>query len=114
MPELLDEAAIAELEKLEGELLADLAALYFDQAAGIMSDLGLALSRGDVSAICHGAHKLTGSSKTLGATLVGNLASQLEGAGAAGDLEVAGDLFGRVRSALDETEKTLLDREANR
>ena len=113
MTALLDEAALAEVENLEGDLLGELLALYSSQAARLMSELSSAVGGGRVPAVRHAAHQLKGSSRTLGATRVGNIAAQLEAAALAGDLSLARELLGRLRSGLDETEQALLRRVAN-
>jgi HPt (histidine-containing phosphotransfer) domain-containing protein len=112
MPELLHEAAIAEFESLEGDLLADLLAMYFDQAAGLMTELTSAVGRGHAPAVRRAAHNLKGSSRTLGATRVGDVASDLEAAALDGDLSVAGELLDSLRSGLHETENALRSRAA--
>jgi HPt (histidine-containing phosphotransfer) domain-containing protein len=94
---------IAELESLEGVVLTDLLSLYFDEAAGHMSELRGAIGRGETLTVAQTAHKLKGSSRTLGATHVSHIASELEATAKAGDLDVADELLDRLRSGLDET-----------
>jgi HPt (histidine-containing phosphotransfer) domain-containing protein len=102
-PELLREAAIAELEKLEGDVLTNLLSLYFEEAVGQVSELSDAIRRSDTLAVGQTAHKLMGSSLTLGAAHVSRIAFELETAANAGDLTVAEELLNELRTGLDET-----------
>jgi HPt (histidine-containing phosphotransfer) domain-containing protein len=113
-PGLLHEASIAELESLGGEVLTDLLALFFQQAAGLVSEIGRAADGADAAAVRQAAHKLKGSSRTLGAARVADLASELEAAALTGDLTVAGDLLDSLRRGLDETSKAFRSRMATR
>lgn len=109
-----DEAVIAELESLEGDVLSDLLSLYFEEAAGQVSELSDAIGRGDAQAVGRTAHKLLGSSSTLGAAHVSRVVSELETAAKAGSLGAAGELVGRLRSALDDTRSAFRSREVSR
>jgi HPt (histidine-containing phosphotransfer) domain-containing protein len=101
--ELLHEAVVVELEDLGDEVLTTLVSLYFDEAAGQVSELRAALGRGEVLAVCRTAHKLKGGSATLGAAQVLHIAGRLETATEAGDLTLAEELVDRLHDALDET-----------
>jgi HPt (histidine-containing phosphotransfer) domain-containing protein len=111
-PALLDEAVIAELDNLEGVVLTDLVSLYFDEATERMSELSGAIGRGETLTVGQTAHKLKGSSSTLGAAQVSHLASELETTANAGDLTVADELLDRLRNGLDETRKAFRGRVA--
>jgi HPt (histidine-containing phosphotransfer) domain-containing protein len=110
--QILDEAVISELEKLDGDVLAGLLALYFEQAAGQLSTLTGALERGDAPAVAETAHKLKGGSITLGAVHVSRLASELEATARGGDLTAAGGLLGELRSELGRTTAAFASRAA--
>jgi PAS domain S-box-containing protein len=110
--QILDEAVISGLEKLDGDVLASLLALYFEQAAGQLSALTGALARGDAPAVAETAHKLKGGSITLGAVHVSRLASELEATARGGDLTDAGGLLGELRSELGRTTAAFASRAA--
>jgi HPt (histidine-containing phosphotransfer) domain-containing protein len=101
--QVLNEAVIAELEELGGNVLTSLLALYFDQAADHISELTGAVERGDAPDVVEIAHKLKGGSVTLGAVHVSRLASELEATARGGDLTDADDLIGKLRNGLGKT-----------
>ena len=82
-------------------------------AANDVSELGAAVDRGEAPAVARVAHKLKGSSATLGATRASQIASELETTAQAGDLTAAGDLLEELRRALDETRTAFRDRAAS-
>lgn len=102
-PKLLDEAVIADLENLGGEVLTDLLSLYFDQATELVAELSGAVGDGQPITVGRTAHKLNGSSKTIGAACVSHIASELERTAKAGDLSAADKLLVRLRGGLAET-----------
>nr|MBA2517535.1 PAS domain S-box protein [Solirubrobacterales bacterium] len=101
-PALIDEAVIAELG-LEGEGLAELVALFVDQAATQVVELSGAISHGEAPTVARIAHQLKGSSATLGAVRVASVASELEQAAKTEQLSAAPELLGRLRRGLAET-----------
>jgi len=103
-PAVLDEAVIAELD-FKGEDLADILAMYFDQALAQISELAGAISRGETLSVAQTAHKLKGSSSTIGAARVAHLAAELETTAIAKNLTGAPQLLDRLRSGLTETRK---------
>jgi CheY-like chemotaxis protein/HPt (histidine-containing phosphotransfer) domain-containing protein len=107
---LLHEAVIAGLEHLEGDVLTDLLAVYFDEAAGQISELSGAIGRGETLTVGQTAHKLGGSSGTLGAVRVSHIASELEATAKAGDLIAADDLLDRLRGAFEDTKEAFRTR----
>jgi PAS domain S-box-containing protein len=109
---LLDGALVAELENLDGDVLTELLSLYFEQAAVHVSELSGAIGRGETHTVGATAHKLKGSSSTLGAAQVALIAAELEAAAGAGNQTAADDLLDRLRNALDETEKAFRNRVA--
>ena len=102
-PVLLHETVVAELESFAGDLLPDLVSLYFDEAPALVSALDGAIDRGETLSASQTAHKLKGSSSTLGAAHVSGIASELEATAKAGDLPAAHELLDDLRAALDET-----------
>ena len=110
--QVLDEAIIAELDSLEGAVLADLVALFFDEAPERLSELGGAVDRADTAAVARMAHTLKGNSSTLGAAHVARIAAELETAAKAGDLTPAAALLDALRGALADTSTAFRDRAA--
>jgi HPt (histidine-containing phosphotransfer) domain-containing protein len=102
-PALLDDAVVADLENLGGDMLPDLVELYFTAIPRQMSELSEAAGRGEALTVEEMAHRLSGGSSALGAARVSRLASELEATAKAGDLTVADHLLQRLRRALDET-----------
>ena len=105
----LDPAVLAGLRELgDAELLAELAGMFFDDAASRLEDLRQAVAEGDAGAVERVAHTLKGSSGNIGAARMAAICAELQGVGSSGDLARAGELlgrleeeFGRVRPALE-------------
>jgi CheY-like chemotaxis protein len=110
---LLDEAVVTELETLDGDLLNDLVSLYFDEAARHESELRGALDRGETRTVAEVAHKLQGSSMTIGAAHVALVASEFERTAGAGDETATSDLLDKLRTALGETKEAFRSRMAD-
>ncbi|MCA1693225.1 MAG: response regulator [Actinobacteria bacterium] len=108
--EHLDEDVLADLEKLDGEVLTDLKSVYFDQAAELLSEISGAIGRGEAISVGETAHKLRGSSCTVGAAKVSGIASELEVMARAGDLATADSLLDRLGTGLDEAREAFLSR----
>jgi CheY-like chemotaxis protein/HPt (histidine-containing phosphotransfer) domain-containing protein len=95
VPTLLDERVLADLHEdfaSTGDLpeLADLMRSFLERGAEQLADVTAAVHDRDGEAIRRAAHKMKGSSQTLGASLTGAVASKLEAAGEAGDMLSAG------------------------
>jgi HPt (histidine-containing phosphotransfer) domain-containing protein len=71
-----------------------------------------AISRAEPLVVKVTAHKLSGGSRTIGASRVAQIASELEATANAGDLTPAGDLLDKLRSVLDDTQKAFQSRAA--
>ncbi len=110
LPGLLHEAVIADLDDLGEDVLGGLVTLYFDEAAGHVAELDGAVDRDEPLTVRHAAHKLAGSSRTIGATGVAAVASELETTARADDLSGAPELLAQLRRQLDETRDALLAR----
>jgi two-component system sensor histidine kinase/response regulator len=99
---VLDENVVSELEALDGDVMLGLVSLYFDQASDQMSELSAAIASGETPAIAQIAHKLKGSSATLGAKNVAGIASELELAAGTGDPASAEPLLNTLSTGLDD------------
>jgi CheY-like chemotaxis protein/HPt (histidine-containing phosphotransfer) domain-containing protein len=112
-PQLLDQAVIGELEKLlDGEVLTNMLALYVEEAAGDMAALTAAVTSGDAVAAARTAHKLSGSSRTLGAAHVARVAAELEQTAKTGDLSIAHELLATLGRGLGDTDEAIRARAA--
>jgi len=103
---LLDEEVIAELG-IEGEDLTALHCMYFDQADEQVSKLGGAIARGETITVAETAHQLKGTSATIGAARVSQIAGELEMTAQADRLAVAPRLLDSLRCGLAETRTAL-------
>ena len=108
--ELLNELVIADLEGLDGDILPELLALYFDQSAEHLGELDGAIASDDADSVRKTAHKLKGSSLTLGAVHVGEVAAELEMVAKAGGLSGADAMVVRLRDALGTTRAAFANR----
>ena len=110
--ELLDEAALDRLHEdyaATGDLeeLAVLIGNFLRRAEESVESVRSAFGRGDAEGVRTAAHRLKGSSSTLGASALGATAGRVEAAAAAGELMASGgrvgeleDVFGRTRDGL--------------
>jgi PAS domain S-box-containing protein len=109
-PDVLDDEVVAELEALGGTVLPGLVSLYFDEAAIQMADLSESIGLGEPLEVGRTAHKLKGSSSTLGAATVSRLAATLELTATAGDLTAANSLMDSLEAGLEETREAFRSR----
>ena len=94
IPTLLDEAALAALHEdfaSTGDLdeLTTLIRNFVARGGEGVEEVRVAVESGDAETARKAAHKLKGSSRTLGAWLLGAVAAKVEAAADEGDLEVA-------------------------
>lgn len=105
----LDPDVLAGLRELGGsEMLSELAQMFFDDTSSNLAVLREAVEGGDAHSVERVAHTLKGSSASMGAARMAEICSELQEAGASGDLSHAPVLlerleeeFGRVRPALE-------------
>jgi CheY-like chemotaxis protein/HPt (histidine-containing phosphotransfer) domain-containing protein len=119
IPTLLDDATLANLHEdfAATDDLPELAKLirnFLARGSEQVDAVALAAERGDTEAVRQAAHKLKGSSQSLGAGLTGQVAAKVERAGAAGDLSAARRgvrelevVFSLTRSALTDAVEAL-------
>ena len=94
IPTLLDDAALSALHEdfaSTGDLdeLATLIRNFLDRGGEGVAEARAAVESGDAETARKAAHKLKGSSRTLGAGLLGAVAAKVEDAAGEGDLAVA-------------------------
>jgi HPt (histidine-containing phosphotransfer) domain-containing protein len=111
-PELLSEEIVAELDQLEGVTLDSLLSLYFDEALLQIAEISSAIGTGDPRTVGETAHRLRGSSSTLGAAHVAHLAGELQASAEAGDLAIAPALLVTLRRGLQDTRQAFRRRAA--
>jgi HPt (histidine-containing phosphotransfer) domain-containing protein len=105
----LDPDVLAGLRELgDPDLLSELTEMFFDDASSRLATLHEAVEGDDAQSLEHVAHALKGSSGSMGATRMAAICTELQDAGASGDLsrapallEQLEDEFGRVRPALE-------------
>jgi len=97
---------LSEISGGDAEFEREIAGEYVTQAWGLLAEISAAIERGDPELLRRSAHTLKGSSRTIGARGVAEMAAQLEKlAGHAGPL--AATLVGRISTALTSTQQIL-------
>jgi CheY-like chemotaxis protein len=91
------ETALALLEGDEA-LFAELVALYLVELPRLLAELRSALAAGELLAVGHGAHRLSGLAKTLASRAAGDAAVRLEEASKKGDRAAVADSSAEVES----------------
>ena len=114
IPTLLDEGTLADLyEDFEstGDL-SELAALirkFVVRASEQLNAIAAAVHGGDAEPIRRAAHRLKGSSRTLGASLVGAVAARIEALAAEGDILAARETLPELESVMARSQAALSD-----
>ena len=83
-------------------LLKEMIAMFFDDIPQWLSNLETALVQGRSDDLARMAHTLKGSSASIGAVAVQDIALKLESVVASGKLGEAGDLVPRLKNAIDQ------------
>ncbi len=99
----LDAKALDNIRELDadGEVLAQVIALYLDEAAGHVARLHAALSAKDAGGASRAAHAFKSASLNVGALQIGELCRALERQGKAGELSGASDLVRAIERQLE-------------
>ena len=85
----------------------ELAGEYLAQAQVLLTEIAVAIERGEPAAMRIAAHTLKGSSRTLGANALGALAARLEQIGSGADAGAAAGLVACARSSLESVRQQL-------
>jgi len=114
IPALLDDQALGDLHEdfaSTGDLdeLATLIRNFCTRGEGDVGAVRAAADTGDAEGVRTSAHKLKGSSRTLGANLLGAVAAKAESAGAGGDLVTAQRAARELEIAYSLTRRALTD-----
>jgi HPt (histidine-containing phosphotransfer) domain-containing protein len=105
---IIDQAAFAGLTELVGDdFIGELVETFFEEAPGLLAEMGRALDDGDAEAFRRAAHSLKSNSDSFGATQMASLARELEIMGRDGRLEEAGPKLPQLESAYEEATEAL-------
>ncbi len=109
--EILDQTVIEALRELGGdddpELFAELVGLFLSDTPERIKELHRAFDADEPDAIERAAHALKSSAANLGALQLSELFKQIEAAGRASDMQVAGELVGRTDESYQQVEAAL-------
>lgn len=110
-PLRIDLSVLEKLREIHGEDESDIGEelidLFLEAAPKYLAAMSRALSEEDTAALEDCAHKLRGSSATIGAMRLSQLAGQLEEASCAGSVNMAGDLVKKAEAELVELRRAL-------
>ena len=106
----VDPKVLADLRELGGEedLLSTLIANYLEEAPQSMAALRTALQQGDAPAFARVAHKLKGSSGTMGARRMHRLCGDLQTLGKSGSLNAAEPLLAQLDEEFEQVHRQLM------
>jgi HPt (histidine-containing phosphotransfer) domain-containing protein len=92
------------------DIIADLIAMYQEQAPHLLTQMQGAVDRGDGAQLSMSAHKLNGSSAALGAVAMRERCGELEQMGVDGELSGAGEIIQATQRAYQGTVRALVGR----
>ncbi len=95
-------------EVFADELLAE----FCEVTAESLADLAGAIEFGRAPEVMSKAHSIKGSAQTIGAAIIGDIASTIESSARLGDLAGAHDSFSRLSAAFKEFERITSERRA--
>ncbi len=101
---------LRQLSNGHSEFLAELLALYIEDAPGRIAAIEAAVENNDPNGVASAAHALKSSSGSVGATRVRQIAVDMEQWGAAGDLSHARQAAARLRNEYEEAVRTFREK----
>jgi HPt (histidine-containing phosphotransfer) domain-containing protein len=105
---LIDQATFNSLVELVGDdFIGELAQTFFEEAPGLLAEMGRALDDGDADAFRRAAHSLKSNGDSFGAVRVTSLARELETMGRDGRLDEAGPKLPQLQTAYEEAAEAL-------
>ena len=105
---IIDQATFEGLTELVGDdFISELVETFFEEAPGLLVEMGQALDNGDAEAFRRAAHSLKSNSDSFGATRLASLARELETMGRDGRLEEASPKLPQLESAYEEAVEAL-------
>jgi len=105
---IIDQAAFASLTDLVGDdFIGELVETFFEEAPGLLAEMGRALDKGDAAALRRAAHSLKSNSESFGATRMATLTRELETMGRDGRLDEARPKLAQLEAAYEEAREAL-------
>jgi len=105
---IIDQATFVNLTDLVGDdFIGELVETFFEEAPGLLAEMGRALDDGDAEAFRRAAHSLKSNGDSFGATRMAALARELETMGRAGRLDEARPKLLQLEAAYEEAAETL-------
>lgn len=101
MSEDFDAGALSEIYEIDVETFEEVIEYYLSDTPNILNELSTALDASDATTLRERAHKLKGSSSTMGLSRVSALASELENIGRSGSCANANDAAENLQTAVD-------------
>jgi PAS domain S-box-containing protein len=99
---IFDQTSLLERVNGDVELFHEMIELFLEQTPKLINDLSTSVEAVDVVAVNHHAHSLKGSSKTIAANALAEVAFQMELASKKSTLEKSVDLMDKIKFEFDE------------
>jgi HPt (histidine-containing phosphotransfer) domain-containing protein len=104
----IDQATFAGLKDLVGDdFVGELVETFFEEAPGLLAEMGQALNDGDADTFRRSAHSLKSNGASFGAMQLASLARELEYMGRDGRLDEAGPKLPQVKIAYEQAAEAL-------
>jgi HPt (histidine-containing phosphotransfer) domain-containing protein len=105
---IIDQATFDGLTELVGDdFIGELVETFFEEAPGLLAEMGRALDDRDAEAFRRAAHSLKSNGNSFGATSMAALARELETMGRDGRLDEAGPKLPQLEAAYEEAAEAL-------
>ncbi len=105
---IIDQAAFTSLTELVGDdFIGELVETFFEEAPGLLAQMGRALNDGDAEAFRRAAHSLKSNGDSFGTTRMAALARELEYLGRDGRLDEARPKLLQLEAAYEEAAEAL-------
>ena len=105
---IINQAPFVNLTELVGDdFIGELVETFFEEAPGLLAEMGRALDEGDAETFRRAAHSLKSNGDSFGATRMAALARELETMGRDGRLDEAGPKLPQLEAAYKEAAEAL-------
>ncbi|MGD8584006.1 MAG: Hpt domain-containing protein [Chloroflexota bacterium] len=105
---IIDKSTFDGLTELVGDdFIGELVETFFEEAPGLLDEMGRALEDGDAEAFRRSAHSLKSNGQSFGATRLAALARELEYLGRDDRLDEAGPKLLQLQASYEETAEAL-------
>ncbi|NRA37170.1 MAG: Hpt domain-containing protein [Planctomycetes bacterium] len=101
MSDDFDAGALSEIYEIDVETFEEVIECYLSDTPNILSELNEAVGQSDANTLRERAHKLKGSSSTMGLSLVSSIAFELESIGRGGSCDQADDKAKNLSTAVE-------------